>query len=89
MPPASVGFLLGSLINPEDGGYVCPTHWAFTKLHDITIQATSLFIVISITISNQTILEQIRRKFGLLSVFISHCVASPQLDKTRNKPSTI
>jgi hypothetical protein len=50
MAPASVGFLLGSLFNIEDGGYVAMTHWAFTNLHGITIQTTAVFIVTAIWI---------------------------------------
>jgi hypothetical protein len=89
MPPASAGFSLGSLFNIEDGRHVALTHWAFTKLHDITIQTTAVFIVTAIRISNQTIQEQIQLESCLLLVFISHCVESPQLDKTRSKPSII
>jgi hypothetical protein len=50
MAHASVGFLLGSLFNIADGGYVALTHWAFTYLHGITIQTTAVFIVTAIWI---------------------------------------
>jgi hypothetical protein len=41
--PASAGFLLGLLFDPEHGGDVPPKHWAISKPRSVTTHTTMLF----------------------------------------------
>lgn len=44
MLTASAVFLLGSLLDPKDEGYVPPKHLVFSELRGITIQETTVHI---------------------------------------------
>jgi hypothetical protein len=81
MMPASAGFLLGSLLDPKDEGYVPPKCLVFSELHDITIQKTTAHVHCCENIKYNN-LEQIHRQSGLLLVLISYC--TPVHNFTKN-----
>jgi hypothetical protein len=57
LPPASAGFLLGSLFGPDDGGDVpLKRQWKFTGPHGVTSQQILLYIITVVSIPHLTLI---------------------------------